>query len=293
MRLRYGHGVEVGDLEGPEFELVQELIEGFRAPEIARRWNLSEGAVRARIRVVFAKLGVSNLRDLREKEQAEGWRDHYARIRAFVEAHGHSRVPEGYRDGYGPLDGLVGNLRMHHSGRSYLGGPPPPRESQMLGLVEWEAELDQLGGWSWELDDPSEFPMLRSRRYATWAIRDLDLEGGDEVDYVRGVTTAFRASEEPPWPQVRESVGDRGIDPGAAVLADFFPDRYGSFIGVIATAYGRAFGFCLLYFGDPDHPSPWHQIKFLDWRELSEPEARKPHEEQIYIGARLLEKGST
>jgi DNA-binding NarL/FixJ family response regulator len=70
-RLRYGQGVDVRDLEGPEFDLVQELIEGFSAAEIARLWNLSERAVGARIRVVFAKLGVSNVRQLRQKEEAE------------------------------------------------------------------------------------------------------------------------------------------------------------------------------------------------------------------------------
>jgi hypothetical protein len=135
---------------------------------------------------------------------------------------------------------------------------------------------------------PSEFPRLRSKRYATWAIRDLRLEGRDKADYVRGVTTAFRSSEEPPWPRVREFVRDKGIDPSAGVLADFFLDRYGSFLGVIVSADGRAFGFCLLYFGDPEHPSPWDQIKLFDWRELSKPEARKPHEDQLRIGMELL-----
>jgi hypothetical protein len=113
--------------------------------------------------------------------------------------------------------------------------------------------------------------MLRSRRYATWAIRDLNLKDGDEVDYIRGVTTAFRASEERPWPRMRELVREKGIDPGAAALADFFPDRYRSFIGVIVTADGPAFGFSLLHFGDPEHPSQWDWIFLLDWRELSEP----------------------
>lgn len=76
-------------------------------------------------------------------------------------------------------------------------------------------------------------------------------------------------------------------------MADFFPDRYRSFIGVIVTADGRAFGFCLLYFGDPEDPSPWHRIYLLDWRELSGPEARKPHGEQIAIAGELLEKESS
>jgi hypothetical protein len=154
--------------------------------------------------------------------------------------------------------------------------------------VDWDADLDRLAGWSWELDDPSEFPMLRSRRYATREIRDLRLASGDEADYVRGVTAALRASEEPPWPRVRELVIDKSIDPSAAVLADLFPDRYGSFLGVIVSADGRAFGFCLAFFGDPEDPSSWDAIKLFDWRELSEPEARKPHEEQIRIGMELL-----
>jgi len=267
--------VEVGDLEGPEFELVQELIEGFSAPEIARRWDLSERAVRARIRVVFAKLGVSNVRELRQKEQAEDWRRTYARIRAFVEAHGHSRVPEAYSDEQGPLDGIVGNIRLHHSGRAWLGEGPPPRGSEMYPGVDWEADLDRLPGWSWDVDDPAEFPLLRSRRHATRVIRDLALGGGDESDYVRGVTAALRASQEPPWPRLRELVRNEVIDPSAAMLADFFPNRLGSsFLGVIVSSDRRAFAFCLMFSGDPEHPSPWDRIKLFDWRELSEPRNR-------------------
>jgi hypothetical protein len=108
--------------------------------------NLSERAAWARIRVIFAKLGVSNARELRRKEQAEDWRRTYTRIRAFVEAHGHSRVPEGYSDEHGRFDGLVGNLLLHHSGRAWLGEPPPPRELQMDGSVDWEDDLDGLEG---------------------------------------------------------------------------------------------------------------------------------------------------
>jgi hypothetical protein len=285
--------MEVRDLEGPELEIAGLLIDGHSAPHVAQRLNLSERAARARIRVIFAKLGVSNALELRRKEQAEEWRRTYARIRAFVEAHGHSRVPDGYSDEHGRLDGLVGNILLHHSGRAWLGESPPPRELQMYGSVDWEADLDRLEGWSWGLDDPSEFPLLRSRRYATRVIRDLGLEGGGEADYVRGVTAALRTSEEPPWPRIRELVKDKGIDPSAAVLADFFPDRYGTFLGVIVGAHGRAFGFCLLFFGDPEDPSWWNPIKLFDWRELSEHEARKPHEEQIRIGIGVLEKEST
>jgi hypothetical protein len=51
-------------------------------------------------------------------------------------------------------------------------------------------------------------------------------------------------------------LANKGIDPSAAVLADYFPDRYRSFLGVIVSADGCAFSFCLVYFGDPEHPSP-------------------------------------
>lgn len=146
--------MEVRDLRGSDLEIAQELIEGCPAPLIAQRLNLSERAARARIRVISAKLGVTNRQELRHKATAEAWRQDYARIRAFVEAHGHSRVPEDYWDRHGPLDGLVGNIRLHHSGRSWLGEGPPPRGSEYPG-VDWEADLDRLGGRSWDVDDPS------------------------------------------------------------------------------------------------------------------------------------------
>lgn len=46
-------------------------------------------------------------------------------------------------------------IRLHHSGRSWLGEGPPPRGSEMYPGVGWEADLDRLGGWSWDVDDPS------------------------------------------------------------------------------------------------------------------------------------------
>lgn len=151
----YGQPVEVRDLTGFDLEIAQELIEGSPAPHIAQRLNLSERAAKARIQVIFAKLGVSNRRELRHKAAAEAWRQDYARISAFVEAHGHSRVPEDYWDEDGPLDGLVGNIRLHHSGRSWLGEGPSPRGSEMYPGVDWKADLDRLGGWSWDVDGHS------------------------------------------------------------------------------------------------------------------------------------------
>jgi hypothetical protein len=45
--------------------------------------------------------------------------------------------------------------------------------------------------------------------------------------------------------------------------------------------------------GSSEHPSPWDQLFLFHWRELSELEASKPHEEQIRIAIGLLEKEST
>jgi len=103
----------------------------------------------------------------------------------------------------------------------------------------------------------------------------------------------FRASEELPWRGVRELVGDKeGNRPERhCVFADLLPGS----VRILPRRHREhrrpAFGFCLLCFRDPEHPSPWDQIK-LDWRELSL-EARKPHEDQIRIAVGLLEKEST
>jgi DNA-binding CsgD family transcriptional regulator len=282
--------MEVRDLKSSDFEIAQDLIEGFSAPHIARRLNLSERAAGARIRVIFAKLGVSNREELRHRRRQKSGDITTRGFAPSLRPRGHSRVPEDYWDEHGPLDGLVGNIRLHHSGRSCLGEGPPPRGSEMYPGVDWEADLDRLDGWSWDVDDPSEFPLLRSRRHATRVISELGLEGGDEADYVRGVTAALRESGQPPWPRMRGLVKDKEIDPSAAVVADFFPNRHRSFLGVILSPEGHPFGFCLLFFGDPDDPSSWSTMKLHDWRQLSEPEARKPYEDQILIGMNVLKR---
>jgi hypothetical protein len=103
-----------------------------------------------------------------------------------------------------------------------------------------------VSGTSWTDSSPQATRSPIDQGSVLSSRKDLGLEGGDEVDYVRGVTTAFRASEETPWPRVREFVRDKGIDPSAAVLADFFPDRHRSFLGVIVSADGRAFGWAIM-----------------------------------------------
>lgn len=146
--------MEVEDLTGTDFEIAQLAAEGFGAPHIAGMLDLSESAARARIRVVFAKLGVRNRPELREKMAASAWRRELARIKVFIEAHGHSRVPEDYHDEEGPLAGLVGNLRWKHAGRSWLREGRPPKGADSYPGVAWEADLDRLEGWSWEIEEP-------------------------------------------------------------------------------------------------------------------------------------------
>ena len=135
--------------------------------------------------------------------------------------------------------------------------------------------------------------MLRSRRYATWAIRDLNLKDGDEVDYIRGVTTAFRGERGTPvaaHARIGQREGDRS---GHGCVGRLLPGS----VPIVHRRYRDRrrprLRFGLLYFGDPEHPSQWDRIFLLDWRELSEPNARKPHDEQIGIAGELLEKEST
>jgi hypothetical protein len=121
-------------------------------------------------------------------------------------------------------------------------------------------------------------------------ISELGLEGGDEADYVRGATAALRGSGQPPWPRMRGLVKDKGIDPSTAVMATSSRIGNRSFLGVILSPGGHLFGFCLLFFGDPDDPSSWSTMKLHDWRQLSEPEARKPYEDQILFGMNVLKR---
>lgn len=217
-------------------------------------------------------------------DYAAHWQRTLTRIRRFVEAHGHSRFPEPYFDEDGRLDILVGNIRWHHAGRAGESVGPFPG-------VDYAADLDKLDGWSWDIEEASELPMLRSRRHQASIVRLLGLdEAVDEADYILGVTAALRKSEDPPWPWVRELVFERGVDPRTAILADLFPTRHhGGFLSVVITSEDRAFAFYLGYAGDPDVPSQWEGLLELsEWRELTTPEDQEPYEEQIEIGRQLL-----
>jgi hypothetical protein len=70
------------------------------------------------------------------------WAETLARIGRFIERFGHSRVPDRYADEVGPLDAIVGNIRLHHAGRA--GGSPGPFPG-----IHYAADLEKLPGWEW------------------------------------------------------------------------------------------------------------------------------------------------
>ena len=75
-------------------------------------------------------------------DDAAFWQETLGRIRQFIEEHGHSRVPHGYRDQRGPLDAIVGNIRWHHAGKAGVSPGPFPG-------IDYAADLDDVPGWEW------------------------------------------------------------------------------------------------------------------------------------------------
>ena len=69
----------------------------------------------------------------------------YTRIKRYIERHGHSEMPIDYDDEDGRLGILVENIRFHHAGLA--GASPGPFEG-----VDYESPLNELEGWSWDLD---------------------------------------------------------------------------------------------------------------------------------------------
>ena len=75
-------------------------------------------------------------------DRAVFWAETLARISRFIERFGHSRVPDQYADEDGPLDAIVGNIRLHHAGGA--GSSPGPFPG-----IDYAADLDRLPGWEW------------------------------------------------------------------------------------------------------------------------------------------------
>ena len=75
-------------------------------------------------------------------DEARFWADTLARIRRFIDQHGHANVPDGYHDESGRLDILVENLRWHHAGKGGVSPGPFPG-------IDYAADLDRLPGWEW------------------------------------------------------------------------------------------------------------------------------------------------
>lgn len=75
-------------------------------------------------------------------DRAAFWAKTLSRIRRFIERFGHSRVPNRYADEDGPLDAIVGNIRLHHAGLAGVSPGPFPG-------IDYAAELENLPGWEW------------------------------------------------------------------------------------------------------------------------------------------------
>lgn len=75
-------------------------------------------------------------------DEAALWQTTLARIRRFIEEHGHSRVPERYSDADGRLDVIVSSLRWHHAGKGGVSPGPFPG-------IDYAADLERLPGWEW------------------------------------------------------------------------------------------------------------------------------------------------
>jgi hypothetical protein len=75
-------------------------------------------------------------------DRAAFWTQTLARIGRFIQVHGHSRVPDRYSDEVGPLDAIVGNIRLHHAGLAGVSPGPFPG-------IDYAADLDRLPGWEW------------------------------------------------------------------------------------------------------------------------------------------------
>lgn len=123
-----------------ERQILELLTKGLSAREIAHRLGLSKRAAVKRIEGVLAKIAAAK------------WRRTFDRIKRFIEIHGHSRVPEGYKDEFGPLRPLVDSIRRHYPGPADdladADDLARARRSPYPG-IDFVAELNQLPGWEW------------------------------------------------------------------------------------------------------------------------------------------------
>lgn len=75
------------------------------------------------------------------------WVETKARIERFITRHGHSRVPRDHHDEDGLLGILVDNIRW------FVVGDPSLNRADPFPGIDLVAELGQLEGWTWELED--------------------------------------------------------------------------------------------------------------------------------------------
>ena len=134
--------VKPDDLTGRHREAAEMAFEGLTTRHIAAKSGLSTAAASSLLNEVFAKVGVSSRRELREVWIRDYRKATLGRIRRFIDRHGHSRVPHDYVDEDGHLAGVLGNIRDHHAGLAGVSTGPFPG-------VDYAAEVDAVDGWEW------------------------------------------------------------------------------------------------------------------------------------------------
>jgi DNA-binding CsgD family transcriptional regulator len=139
--------VKPDDLTGRHLMAAEMAFEGLTARHIAAEFGLSTAAAHSLLNDVFAKVGVSNRRELEEVWVRDRWEATLGRIRRSIDRHGHSRVPVDYVDEGGHLAGLLVNIRHHHAGLAGVSPGPFPG-------IDYAAELGSVDGWEWYPSHP-------------------------------------------------------------------------------------------------------------------------------------------
>lgn len=109
-----------------------------------------------------------------------------------------------------------------------------------------------------------------------------------DPDVARLSTELLRTSEDPMWARLRELFRERGIDPDAAVLADFFPDDTDLEFGVLLTPDGRVYEFDFTYGPRGDIKTKSSTGVISDWRDMTDRWRDWHHRNQIEAAMPLL-----
>jgi hypothetical protein len=105
---------------------------------------------------------------------------------------------------------------------------------------------------------------------------------GSAYDYPILLGTA--AAAEPLLAVIAGLVAANGVDPRAAVLADFFQDDGAIWFGLLATREGRVFQFDYDYLH-----RPIMEGTLTEWRELTDSWTNSPYREEVAAALKLAQ----